>query len=177
MTRFEMKKITGIVRAASGLTVMACCVLFFSLRVSFAQTPGQNNDARQPFQIGYSSVIIRNTEPFRLAQVPQGKRLVIEHISFRFVVAHGTSNDIPLVVANVETAAAGNRADHELMTVRAGHIVPGRDLFVVSEPLRLYADPGTTVSITMGLALPQPDPDDTFGFITLAMSGYYVDVP
>jgi len=36
MTRFEMKKIAGIVRAASGLTVIACCLLFFSLRVSYA---------------------------------------------------------------------------------------------------------------------------------------------
>jgi hypothetical protein len=111
-----------------------------------------DNPARQPFQVELD----QTTFAF---SVPAGKRLVIEFVSARANSAPGFS----LLSINVVTTVGGVTLQHPFVPVFVGK--NGVDnSYTVSQPTRLYADPGTTVDITLGSG-------------TVILSGYFVDVP
>ena len=125
------------------------------------------NDARQPFQ---RVVSIPNPAGSLFAAgnftVPGGKRLVIEHVSILSAVPPGQK-----VLLIMNTQVEGQPADHFLLADFQGSF-GGTDRFFVSQPIRVYADPGTSVVI-------RTERTSTGGNASYAatVSGFLVDVP
>lgn len=118
-----------------------------------------DNPAFQPFQIHFPL----GTDSPQLT-VPAGKRLVIEHVTGNAF----SSGDVFWMA--VLTTAGGEFASHLFPMTKVGVAPSGNNVYVASAQTRIYADPGTNVSI-------QPDaigpPSQRFSSI----SGYLVDVP
>ena len=157
-------------------------LLLLCAGVSHAQTEVRDldNAARQPFQAELASQdipTIQELNTFQLASVPAGKRLVIEHVSFR--VAGGElppPENRPAAlhaVAYLETTADGVRGRHELSVDRLDLGRLNRNLAVASQPIRAYADPASQVFIRIAGA---SEVSDAL-LVHLAISGHCVDVP
>lgn len=132
------------------------------LNVNVVNTPtvrDADNPARQPFHADL---------PF---EVPTGKRLVIEYFSAQVT----TAPDCHLLSLNLSTSLEGHgTVNHSFAPtfVAVGGGVEILNRITVSQPTRLYADPGVTVAVGHTSA----------GFNcnvqinTSAVSGYLVDV-
>jgi hypothetical protein len=126
-----------------------------------------DNPASHPFQAQGNAELADgvNSELFELAQVPAGKRLVIEYVSATSVVPAGQR-----IVDFLVIVRQGN--------VGMGHAVPIQfqgsagvtDWLAAGEPTRLYADAGTTVRAFLLRT-------DTSGQanVMVRISGYLVD--
>lgn len=129
-----------------------------------------DNPARQPFQMGFPFTMNSGTQQvFQSFTVPAGKRLVIEYVSMG-------SGSVPVgqhlfIIITTTVGAVG--AFHFVAVTPQGSIPPpnAADTFVASQPMRVYADPGTTVTIQM-----QRDSADGACGPNLTVSGYLVDV-
>lgn len=106
-----------------------------------------NNPAYQPFAVNSgvatfpsSSTSVTQT----LLTVPAGKRAVIEHFScINFLAA--TNNFVRFEI--LYTSAGGAKA-HQFVNTRVGEsFVAGVDIWSLSQPVRAYADPSTTISV------------------------------
>ena len=122
----------------------------------------QDNPARQP-------VSFKFTGPFT---VPAGKRLVIEYVS-GFFNRLTTANLQPVDNLNILITTNSVQETHYVLGHRThidppNQIIPSQTSYVVAQSVRLYADPGTQVTL--------------FGrspeYVSAIMfSGYFVNVP
>ena len=127
-----------------------------------------DNPAKQPFQ---ATAFQNNIDAFAIGNVaivgtvPQGKRLIIEHVSVLGTMASLQE----LVLASIEVTNSGHLLSHLLTITAQGS---AGSYYVSSQEVRLYADAGTTV---FGSALR----GGPFGLwsIRFTISGYLVDAP
>ena len=136
--------------------------------VNTAQVRDADNPARQPYQNGFFLVGVNAIQDsWLLATVPAGKRLVIENVAVSGVTPTGQR-----MFVSLSTGVNNLALRHPLLVSAQGTNEDGEAEFVISQQVRLYADPGTAVTLhlkrssTTGLAA-----------ITFAtISGYLVDV-
>ena len=126
------------------------------------------NDGRQPFQAAANGTQNgTNVSTLGVANVPAGKRLVIEFISVSAQVPPGQH----LELAQVLTNQGSGGIFHDLLIHEQPDAVIGDALFRAVHDLRLYANGGTQVQLVVrrssGLGLA------TFG---VSISGYLVDL-
>ncbi len=127
--------------------------------------------SKEPFQQDVSVLVdagaLSNTASFL---VPLGKRLVLEYASGNTRV-----DDKELVRVNVATTAGGSSVTHTLApeVIHRDFEAPTTDDFIVTygQTIRIYADPGTQVSVT---ATRSENAEITPTFFQLALSGYLV---
>ena len=127
-----------------------------------------DNPARQPFatecDVQYASLGCTVT-------VPADKRLVIETVTATLVLPQGAK---PLNFF-VSTVAGGfKNANHALVAQfmgRGGGVIEN-DYYAISESIRLYAEPGSTVLLEGQTTTVPPATEDDI----LTMSGYLVDL-
>jgi hypothetical protein len=146
-----MKRIKTYFLPTLGLAVMVGSFVLSSPSVSYAQNlvRDADNPARQPFQARkvVSDVIPNTLHIFKLADIPQGKRLVIEQVSFKAEVSADGLNRVS--TASLRTQVFDLTGDHELIMSKLQNrpIQPdgyfARDFFVANQQMRVYADPGT----------------------------------
>jgi hypothetical protein len=123
--------------------------------------------ARQPFQlniqVGLGSGILDNYKTFT---VPAGKRLVIEYVSGRAGLG---DNQLPSFQLGTFTNGDANPTPHYLA---AQQTTPGFGLYVISQPVRIYADAGSLhyVAIVRGSGEGTAD-------VHVSISGYLENVP
>lgn len=144
-----------------------------------AQTTVRDVDrpTRQPFQAALANQLVGETPRlFPLVTVPLGKRLVIEHASAT-VVIRPTPNRQYLVQVWLRTQVNGQQADHMLILDRMqGLPTSTADIFQASQPIRIYADPGTTVSALVSFHTGSSSDDvDQATINRLSISGHFVD--
>ena len=97
--------------------------------------------------------------------VPDGKRLVVDSLSFEA----NLPPDQALVRAQIQTRVNGDFSAHHLPATFNG-VLGGRSFWVASGHRPLYADGGTTV----GFAIFRSDPDGSADFF-VSMSGHLID--
>ena len=126
------------------------------------------NDGQQPFQAAANGTQNgTNVSTISVANVPAGKRLVIEFISVSAQVPPGQH----LELAQVLTNHGSGGVFHDLLIHEQPDAVIGDALFRAVHDLRLYANGGTQIQLLVrrssgvGLA--------TFG---VSISGYLVDI-
>src|SRR5262249_28793346 len=134
-----------------------------------------------PLQVGVAQGLGQFTGfPFVIFTVPPGKRLVVEHFSSGVGLATGTA------VGRYSLGVADNPAQPG--TESFGHFIPpashapcgncvaGTELFVASQPIRMYVDAGKAlvVSVSGTWFSNRPGPN---AFAFFSVSGYLVDVP
>ncbi len=131
----------------------------------------------QPFQATLANRLIGETAHLLpLVTVPLGKRLVIEHASAAVVIAP-TPDRRYLVSIWLRTQVNGRQADHVLVLDRMQGL-PARtaETFHASQPIRIYADPGTIVSAVVSFHTGSSSDDvDLANINRLSISGYLVD--
>jgi hypothetical protein len=98
--------------------------------------------------------------------VPAGKRLVIEVVSGRAVVASGTKVRSTMVTR----VASGSMNTHLTWTLQS--VEGTHQIFALTHPIRLYADAGTKVDITTTRSTLANS-----GGITYSFSGYLINTP
>jgi hypothetical protein len=129
-----------------------------------------DNPARQPFATecdvqfaGLGCTVI----------VPEDKRLVIETVTATLALPEGEK---PLNFF-VSTVASGlfKNANHALVAhfMGRGRGAVHHDYYAISESIRLYAAPGSTVLLEGQTTTAPPETEDDI----LTMSGYFVDFP
>lgn len=170
-------------RIAAMAQSMLLMLLVSNAGVSYSQTDVRSldNAARQPFQAEVRRLRVPTSgelEGFRVADVPVGKRLVIEHVSFRIRSLEATVGGSPQprfeTSASLVTKANGVAVEHELIVNRAD--IGGASFNVVSQPIRVYADPGSAVLVSVDGRVPA-NRGSTLEIIRLSVSGHLVDVP
>src|SRR5215207_4673536 len=139
--------------------------------VNVVNTPAvrdADNPARQPFQSElFLTGVPGSYGALQIAQVPAGKRLVIEHVAVSGVTPTGQR-----IFANLSTGLGSFIAHHPLVVHAQGTNENGEAEFAISQQVRLYADPGTAVTLyatrssTSGMAV----------VLYATVSGYLVDV-
>jgi hypothetical protein len=112
--------------------------------------------------------------------VPEGKRLVIEQVSAFGSIESGSVPDGNMLFA-IETVAGGKSKWHALITSKDGAfsvVVSPEEFttfvrFTASQPMRLYADPGTKISFHVTRSYIY-GPRASAG---MTISGYLADLP
>jgi hypothetical protein len=181
MNFFVMHTIRGALATAIGALLLASA----GPSHAQAQVREADNPARQPFQNEVQQVLtipVPGGRPaqIQVADVPAGKRLVIEHISFRVVsleaTTPGTRQPRFQVFASLVTKANEVAASHEILVARTDLGTASSN--AASQPIRAYADPGSQVFVRIG--------GDTEGesrssfpvrVTNLAISGHLVNLP
>jgi hypothetical protein len=98
--------------------------------------------------------------------VPVNKRLVLTYVSSNCAVAPGAK-----AVFDLGTIANGQLIESHLPLVPQG-VILGRDVYALSCPVTVYADSGSTVTVSV------LDSDSVnSGGLVVGLFGYYVDVP
>jgi len=140
--------------------------------------------ARQPFQ---GEAIVRMSDgntaaaaPVLFANntqtVPAGKRLVIEQVAARAIMPLSPFGGFA-GVARIETNVEGRSARHFLPLEASGFNPGGLARSIATVPMRVYADPGTTVSAALSLDSPLFGAGSNLEALVVSISGYFVDVP
>jgi len=152
--------------------------------MSQAQTQVRDldNPARRPFQVEVQRQlripIAEGRESIQVADVPAGRRLVIEHISFRVssleAVTPGSHQTRFQIFAALLTKADTVAANHELLVTRTDFGIASSN--TASQPIRAYADGGTPVFIRIG-GQPEGNGSTAVSITNLTISGYLVDQP
>ncbi len=112
--------------------------------------------------------------------VPEGKRLVIEHVSASGSIESQSVPDRNMLFA-IETVAGGKSKWHALITSKDGAfsvVVSPEEFttfvrFTASQPMRIYADPGTKVYFHVSRSYIY-GPTASAG---MTISGYLADLP
>ena len=129
---------------------MAICVVISAC--AFMLTLGPNlslakekkkKPLKDPFQLVFAEDQQLGTPASTYYTVPDNKRLVIQFAS-AFVDAYGV--EFPII--SIETSVDSTLAKHYLMMNKAGSVFSS-GYFVGSQQMRVYADPGTTLTITI----------------------------
>jgi len=132
------------------------------------------NPARQPFQADAPSTGEFPDGMFvtlpMITTIPAGKRLVIEQVSVSGAMIKGQR----MVTAGLHISNSGNNVQHFLTVTPQGSGGCCRDVFIASQQVRLYADPGTIVS---GFATRDVNTGFASAAVSFSISGYLVDVP
>jgi hypothetical protein len=158
-------------------------LLALTASVSYSQTDVRDidNAARQPFQAELRRLRVRTSgelQSFQVAVVPSGKRLVIEHVSFRVrsleATAPGSAQPRFETSAALVTKVNGVPAEHELIVNRAD--VGSASFNVASQPVRVYADPGSLVLVNVDGRF-EANAGSPLEITHLTVSGHLVDVP
>jgi hypothetical protein len=128
----------------------------------------KDEPARQPFQIERAFIIAPGTsfnevDIFSNAPVPAGKRFVLEHVSVRVTVEEGQK-----VFFQIQTGGS----KHYLVATSQGTFFTAGELFIASQPIRLYVNPGQP--LFCGVSRNSTTGDNLCVF---EISGYFVDVP
>ena len=129
-----------------------------------------DNPARQPFQ--QDQVISIHAGTFggdATFTVPKGKRLVIEFVSIH--VSYPTGQKPTFAFLQVETANSNKFPNNHnfVLTFQAPDL--NSDVFAGASPTRLYADPGTTVTLSL-----RRNSSIGEGLGSMSVSGYLVDL-
>jgi hypothetical protein len=148
-----------------------------------AQTPVRDihNPERRPFQVELQRQVripvAAGRESIQVVDVPAGARLVIEHISFHAgsadAVTPGSHQTRFQLFASLVTKADTVAANHELLITRTDFGVSSSN--TASQPIRVYADGGTPVSVRIGGRA--EDDRSTVVSVNLSISGHLVDLP
>lgn len=77
--------------------------------------------------------------------VPAGKQLTIEYASMNAMIDNGL-----VTTFGLSTTAGGERADHLLTVTSQGAAGGFGESFIGAQAVRIYADPGTTVTLGAG---------------------------
>lgn len=144
-----------------------------------AQTAVRDVDrpSRQPFQTVIANQVVGELPRlFALVNVPLGKRLVIEHASAQLAVPPTPTRQY-LAYIWLRTEVGGERVDHVLILDRMHGLPTGNaEVFQASQPMRVYADPGTTVSALVSFHTGSRSDDVDEAIINrIGISGYFVD--
>jgi hypothetical protein len=127
-----------------------------------------DNPARQPIQRSFSLTSSFQPEPYT---VPDGKRLVIEHVSGEVTSGATCKALYGSVLTSVTTDGTEVASTHRFPL--SATPLPNRTVF--SQQVRLYADPNTNVR---GGAFGHDGTNNcTVDRFSLLISGYLVDVP
>jgi hypothetical protein len=168
-------------RAAARFVVMGCwCVLALAAPGSGrAQTIVRDIDtpARQPAHAQVVNQVLEENRPrsFALVTVPAGKRFVVEHVALRILVASTTIKQ-SIVHAGVLTQLGAQTVDHVLKLDKFPELDATRaEVFETSQPMRVYADAGTTVSVQILFDARGGTPISAI-VNRLSVSGHFVDV-
>jgi hypothetical protein len=167
-----MKTIKPILMGACSLVLAALALVMIAPKAAHAVTAAlvqvvntsanpvpnrdQDNPAQQPFQFlaQPDTVGTGQTQAETDITVPAGKRLVLEYVSAGIAAGNGQ--------VAVETVAGGSLAAWYFIAQPSP--VFTRGFF----PTRIYADPGSTVSVHVFGANTQAD---------VELSGHYVNIP
>ena len=132
-------------------------------------SPVLNRDLDNPAHRAFSKrvdITFTNGYASGTIAVPAGKRLVITYISANASVAVGAK-----VLFDVATTLNSQAVEAHLPMIVQGQIF-GEDALCSTNPIQLYADPGTNVTIS---AL-DTNSADTGGLI-VGIYGYLIDLP
>ena len=137
-----------------------------------------DNPARQPIQVQAGQGLGQFTGlPLVVYTVPPGKRLVVEHFSSELGTATGTAVDrYLLAVANDPSQPGSGAFAHFVPPANhapCGTCVAGSELWVASQPIRMYVDAGKALVASVSLST-SAGPNT---FVFYSVSGYLVDVP
>ena len=133
----------------------------------------QDNPARQPFQWQNSGTIAAGSDRVDFTiQVPAGKRLVIEQLSG----AASVNNSVGTVPRFLIASFSGGIASGYAPGAYVGNDGMSPRVYA-SQQLRMYADPGTNVSVEV-----QRSSDNVGGYsgtvsFTVSVTGYLVNIP
>jgi hypothetical protein len=138
---------------------------------------------RVPFQINQSFPPTPFADPTQFeasvpVTVPAGKKLTIEHVSVRAETPFGAQT--PTFVFSISTTVGGVTVRHFLDVPQAfafgcGGCLNGTHSYnLVSQEMKLYADPGPTIQVIAQFI--QPGNGNTFD-INFAISGFLEDAP
>jgi hypothetical protein len=127
------------------------------------------NDAGQPFN--ETSLIIHppgtNVSQVDVATVPEGKRLVIEFISFSSEVPTGQR----VVFFSLSTNIGTGNVNFTLPVNTQPAAADGDPIFRTAQSLRIYADGGTTVKASFGRSASTGN-----AACNIYISGYLIDI-
>jgi hypothetical protein len=129
-----------------------------------------NNPAFQPFSFRATRDInLGNVAASAAFTVPNGKRLVIEFVSFGYILPPGqTPRFTAITIHNPVT----NIISEFLFFMNRQSSTLTEDVFVGTSPTRLYASAGETVTLVFERAV-----STASGQGRVSISGYYVNVP
>jgi hypothetical protein len=154
--------------------IAACGILAVFARPALAQLRAAlvkdiDHPARQPFAAGaFPSVSGGASVSETFLTVPAGKRGVIEHVSC--IISLDPSNNFVRIQVDVTTN--GNVNSHQFLPSHVGPSIGGLENWAFSQPVRLYADPGTDVELRVSRRLASSS-----GGVECYVSGHYVDLP
>lgn len=165
--------------------LVGTCLLLAAAVTSHAQTAVRDldNAARQPFQAELQRPQLRIPVPegrelIRVIDVPAGKRLVVEHVSFRVESLEATTpggrQQRFLTAGSLVTKANDVAANHELLIHRADLGISSSN--VASQSVRAYADPGSQVFVAVGGRTEDGEPT-VVRVTNLTISGHLVALP
>src|SRR5262249_6242230 len=120
-----------------------------------------------PSGVGNLSLATLTLVPGSIQAVPAGKRLVIEFVSLDVTVPSGQK-----VLISLEYGTGGQVASQRISTTPVLDMPGVVDVFTASQPVRLYADPGTSVSFSL-----KRSDSSGIGRVNVRVSGHYVDIP
>lgn len=104
--------------------------------------------------------------------VPSGKRLVIEFVSVRMFVPTGQTPDVRIGTSSIGFAPGTTKVFHTIALVSRLKSGVAFDTYETSQSVRLYAAPGTEVTLVAGRSSTSGDAIFNITFI-----GYLVDLP
>lgn len=135
-------------------------------------TKNVDEPSRQPFQTGFVMQVAANQSYTQTSfAVPAGKELVIEYINVAGELPNGVLN------AGIQTTAGGAATPfpYDIPTIFQFTDTNNSNFFDGTSHTRIYADPGTTVTLTIStLGTNILNGTGPTGF---NVSGYLVDVP
>jgi hypothetical protein len=135
-----------------------------------------DNGARQPVNFTATIVVPNGNQTgsnSSAVTISAGKRLVIETVSFLGIVTTGEFGFITIqVTAGAGTAAGATGASHVIPMVKLTNTSFGSDFIGGNGALRMYADAGSTVTVTY-------ERGGTTGAESIGMNitGHYVNLP
>jgi hypothetical protein len=125
-----------------------------------------DNPARQPFQAEAGCSVAGNFCNATIT-VPAGKQLIIEYASMSAAIPTGE-----VAFAKVITFVGGRRATHSLSSSSPATAAFIGQLAQVGQLVRLYADPGSTVTFVAERGGPS-----VLVAFSFSIAGYLVDLP
>lgn len=136
-----------------------------------------DNAPREPFETGINLAIACGDIVADLSfPVPQGKRLVIQHVALQSGQRVPLSGGNFVKRAEIKTNFGGDLVEHPLNLVpQASGASP--TAFVADHPLLAYGDPNTQVEIEVELASPLCSGSGFSQVLAGAVAGYVVDAP
>jgi hypothetical protein len=155
-----------------GLTALAVPAQAQSVKDPVVTTKDQDNPARQPVHFNATVTFPAGAQFANVISpfvVPANKRLVIELIAGEIFVPTGQ-----LLRVHIITTSNGSIGpNHALNFSTKVPFTGSQDIYTATLPVRLYADPGTTIH----LQVQRDSTTGSSGTAEIAFSGYLVNLP